>query len=93
MQLDGTCRKDDTTRRMNRWPNCDTSLYKQLVTFIVCSNVGIEYSSLLNIFSSDIHTLLEAEKSIHVGKNRFLELFIVPRNRRATLASFIVMFM
>jgi len=40
-----------------------------------------------------IHVLLESEKEIQKGKNRFLELFRVPRNRRATLASFIVMFM
>ncbi|CAL1708153.1 unnamed protein product [Somion occarium] len=40
-----------------------------------------------------IHTLLEAEKEITTGRNRFLELFTVPRNRRATLASLIVMFM
>ncbi|KAK7472875.1 hypothetical protein VKT23_000983 [Stygiomarasmius scandens] len=40
-----------------------------------------------------IHVLLEAEKGISANRNRFLELFTVPRNRRATLASFIVMFM
>lgn len=40
-----------------------------------------------------IHVLLEAEKEISQGHNLFLELFTVPRNRRATLASFIVMFM
>ncbi|KAL0956130.1 hypothetical protein HGRIS_002296 [Hohenbuehelia grisea] len=40
-----------------------------------------------------IHVLLEAEAEIQRGKNRFLELFVVPRNRRATLASLIVMFM
>ncbi|KAJ3713395.1 hypothetical protein F5878DRAFT_396322 [Lentinula raphanica] len=40
-----------------------------------------------------IHVLLEAEKGIMLNRNRFLELFTVPRNRRATLASFIVMFM
>ncbi|KAJ3759665.1 hypothetical protein EV360DRAFT_81916 [Lentinula raphanica] len=38
-----------------------------------------------------IHVLLEAEKGIMLNRNRFLELFTVPRNRRATLASFIVM--
>ncbi|KAJ7616321.1 hypothetical protein DFH06DRAFT_1365471 [Mycena polygramma] len=38
--------------------------------------------------------LLEQEEALkqHHG-NRFLELFTIPRNRRATLASFIVMFM
>ncbi|KAL6300612.1 hypothetical protein BKA93DRAFT_828919 [Sparassis latifolia] len=40
-----------------------------------------------------IHVLLEAEEQIMGGRNRFLELFTEPRNRRATLASFIVMFM
>ncbi|KAJ8696572.1 hypothetical protein PTI98_006432 [Pleurotus ostreatus] len=40
-----------------------------------------------------IHVLLEAEREISQGKNRFLELFVVPRNRRATLASLIVMFL
>ncbi|THV06802.1 hypothetical protein K435DRAFT_644602 [Dendrothele bispora CBS 962.96] len=40
-----------------------------------------------------IHVLLEAEKGISADRNRFLELFTVPRNRRAALASFIVMFM
>ncbi|KAF5386171.1 hypothetical protein D9615_002387 [Tricholomella constricta] len=40
-----------------------------------------------------IHVLLEAEKEIQRGRFHFFELFTVPRNRRATLASFIVMFM
>ena len=39
-----------------------------------------------------IHVLLEAEESINRG-HRFVELFTIPRNRRAALASFIVMFM
>ncbi|KAF9008009.1 hypothetical protein BDQ17DRAFT_1388925 [Cyathus striatus] len=39
-----------------------------------------------------MHILLEEEKKIQRNRNRFLELFTVPRNRRATLASFIVMF-
>jgi len=60
------------------------------------------YASLLRLRHSDIqaardlyyiHTLLEAEKEISEGRNRFIELFTVPRNRRAALASFIVMFM
>jgi len=37
--------------------------------------------------------LLEAEKDIIRGRNRYLELFTVPRNRRAAQASLIVMFM
>ncbi|THV01101.1 hypothetical protein K435DRAFT_718319 [Dendrothele bispora CBS 962.96] len=40
-----------------------------------------------------MHVLLEAEKDISKERNKFFELFTVPRNRRATLASFIVMFM
>ncbi|KAI0037114.1 hypothetical protein K488DRAFT_81345 [Vararia minispora EC-137] len=40
-----------------------------------------------------IHVFVEAEKEIDTGHNRFFELFTVPRNRRATVASLIVMFM
>ncbi|RPD60523.1 hypothetical protein L226DRAFT_570024 [Lentinus tigrinus ALCF2SS1-7] len=41
-----------------------------------------------------IHVLLEAEREVNKrAPNRFLELFTVPRNRRATLASSILMFM
>ncbi|KAI0768833.1 hypothetical protein BD413DRAFT_96037 [Trametes elegans] len=40
-----------------------------------------------------IQVLLDAEEEIKSGRNLFLELFTVPRNRRATLASTIVMFM
>ncbi|KAK7685296.1 hypothetical protein QCA50_011659 [Cerrena zonata] len=40
-----------------------------------------------------IHVLLEAEKGISTGRNRIVELFTVPRNRRALQASTIVMFM
>jgi hypothetical protein len=36
---------------------------------------------------------LEVEKETTRGRNRFLELFTIPRNRRATLAASIVMFM
>ncbi|KAF9467283.1 hypothetical protein BDZ94DRAFT_1156013 [Collybia nuda] len=39
-----------------------------------------------------IHVLLEAEKEIRRDRSPFLELFTVPRNRRAAMASFIVMF-
>ena len=41
----------------------------------------------------DIHALLEAEDQLTRGRNRVAEVFTVPRNRRAALASFIVMFM
>ena len=41
----------------------------------------------------DIHILLEAEEFMNRGHNRYIELFSIPRNRRAALASFIVMFM
>ncbi|KIK68223.1 hypothetical protein GYMLUDRAFT_91786 [Collybiopsis luxurians FD-317 M1] len=40
-----------------------------------------------------IHVLLEAENDIIRNRSKFLELFSVPRNRRAALASFVVMFM
>ncbi|KAH9983618.1 hypothetical protein BJV74DRAFT_776813 [Russula compacta] len=40
-----------------------------------------------------IHVLLEAEKELTRGRNRYLELFTIPRNRRASLASFVVMIM
>ncbi|KZT29044.1 hypothetical protein NEOLEDRAFT_1057552 [Neolentinus lepideus HHB14362 ss-1] len=40
-----------------------------------------------------IHVLLEAEKEVETGRFRYLELFSVARNRRAALASWIVMFM
>ncbi|KAI0696760.1 hypothetical protein C8T65DRAFT_663212 [Cerioporus squamosus] len=41
-----------------------------------------------------IHVLLEEENKVSKStQNKFLELFTVPRNRRATLASAIVMFM
>ncbi|KAH9935571.1 uncharacterized protein B0H18DRAFT_976314 [Fomitopsis serialis] len=60
------------------------------------------YDSLLRLRNSPlqaardlyyIHVQLEAEAESFAGRNRFLELFTVPRNRRATLAAFIVMFM
>ena len=40
-----------------------------------------------------IHVLLVEEEAITRSRNLFLELFTIPRNRRASLASFIVMFM
>ncbi|KAL2002592.1 hypothetical protein VTN02DRAFT_6446 [Thermoascus thermophilus] len=40
-----------------------------------------------------IHTLLEAESNMKLGQNKILELITVPRNRRALIASEIVMFM
>ncbi|EKM57086.1 uncharacterized protein PHACADRAFT_160624 [Phanerochaete carnosa HHB-10118-sp] len=40
-----------------------------------------------------IHTLLEAEKAFETGQSGFVQLFTVPRNRRAALASVTVMFM
>lgn len=40
-----------------------------------------------------MHTLLEVESNIKIGKNKLLELITVPRNRRALVASEIVMFM
>lgn len=40
-----------------------------------------------------MHTLLEAESHMRLGQNKVLELLNVPRNRRALIASEIVMFM
>lgn len=40
-----------------------------------------------------MHTLLEAENSMKLGQNKLLELIAVPRNRRAMIASELVMFM
>ncbi|KIJ49381.1 hypothetical protein M422DRAFT_204616 [Sphaerobolus stellatus SS14] len=40
-----------------------------------------------------IHTLLEAEAEINRNRNLIWEMFVIPRNRRAALGSFIVMFM
>ena len=40
-----------------------------------------------------MHTLLEAETGMTLGQNKIKELITVPRNRRAMLASEIVMFM
>jgi hypothetical protein len=41
----------------------------------------------------DMNVLLEIEKESERHGSKFLELFTIPRNRRATLASFIVMFL
>ena len=49
------------------------------------------YISLTDL-NLDIHVLLEAESSLN-RRNRALELFTIPRNRRASQAAFIVMFM
>jgi hypothetical protein len=38
-------------------------------------------------------TLLNAEQNLQSGRNLFKELFTVPRNRRATQAASLVMFM
>jgi len=60
------------------------------------------YESLLRLRGHDIlaardlfyiHTLLEAEKEITRSRNLIKEMFTIPRNRRAALGSFIVMFM
>ncbi|KAI6145809.1 hypothetical protein BKA82DRAFT_26914 [Pisolithus tinctorius] len=39
-----------------------------------------------------IHILLEAENEMKKGRNRVVEMFTIPRNRNAALASWIVMF-
>ncbi|TCD66565.1 hypothetical protein EIP91_001233 [Steccherinum ochraceum] len=60
------------------------------------------YESLLRLRNSPlqaardlyyIHTLLKVEEDMARGHSRVVELFTVPRNRRAALASAIVMFM
>ena len=60
------------------------------------------YKSMLRLRATPIqatrdifymNALLEAESDIQKGRNLFLELFRVPRNRRATQASTLVMFM
>ncbi|KAL8818719.1 MAG: hypothetical protein Q9223_002714 [Gallowayella weberi] len=40
-----------------------------------------------------MHTLLEAENDIKNGRNRFIEIIAVPRNRRAMIASELLMFL
>lgn len=40
-----------------------------------------------------MHKGLEAENSIVIGQNKIFELVTVPRNRRAMIASELVMFM
>lgn len=40
-----------------------------------------------------IDALIKEEELLHTGKNRFVEMFSIGRNRRAALASGIVMFM
>ncbi|KAF8549821.1 hypothetical protein OG21DRAFT_1514773 [Imleria badia] len=39
-----------------------------------------------------IHVLLEAENEMKSGRNRVVEMFTIPRNRNAALASWVVMF-
>jgi MFS family permease len=39
-----------------------------------------------------IHLLLEAENEMKKGRNRLVEMFTIPRNRNAALASWVVMF-
>ncbi|KIK16588.1 hypothetical protein PISMIDRAFT_113068 [Pisolithus microcarpus 441] len=39
-----------------------------------------------------IHILLEAENEMKKGRNRVVEMFTIPRNRNAAIASWIVMF-
>ena len=69
-----------------------TARSRPLVTSTVSTEGFVTRTPVLT-FPSDIHVQLEAEAETFEGRNRFIELFTVPRNRRATLASFIVMFM
>jgi Sugar (and other) transporter len=57
--------------------------------FLTCHPVNV----LTPYPTKDIHVLLEEEKLVTRNRNLALELFTVPRNRRAALASFIVMYM
>lgn len=75
-----------------RWHVCATDLSKRLAIYIVRDFLLSERHTI-NAPLQDIHVLLEAEKEIQRDHHRFIELFTVPRNRRATLASLIVMFM
>lgn len=62
-------------------------------TFLLLVYIDVQFTHLI-IPHTDIHVLLEAEKEVNLKtRNKFLELFTIPRNRRATLASSIVMFM
>lgn len=40
-----------------------------------------------------MHTLLEVENDVMHGRNKFIEIIAVPRNRRAMVASELVMFL
>jgi hypothetical protein len=61
---------------------------------LFCTCFTTPQSTRIYPITIDIHVLLEAESEVKPnGKFRIMELFTVPRNRRAALASFIVMFM
>lgn len=76
----------------SHWSDSAVTLSKPPEISTVCLSHFLFAQSLIRR-SSDIHVLLEAEIELTRGRNRYLELFSVPRNRRASLASFIVMFM
>ena len=92
----GSSNEGNTTKHTNRSLVWEIIRSKQHATSIV-SPIQSHCVSLSLLTPThdiiDIHVLLEAEESISRGRNRYLELFTIPRNRRASLASFIVMFM
>ncbi|KAG5361084.1 putative metabolite transport protein [Yarrowia sp. C11] len=70
--------------------------------YLARGEIRKSFESMREIRHSDVqaardtfyaHVLLVEETEMKKGKNRFVELFTVPRNRRAAWASFIVMFM
>ena len=87
----GTYPKDVTTKPSSRWCGYASTPFKPRAIFIVCAATDVIRCQAYRY--ADIHVLLETEKSIQRDRKPFFELFTVPRNRRATLASFIVMFM
>ena len=90
--LVGCCLRVATRMRTSPSSASVTALSRPLVTSTVSTEGFVTRTPVLT-FPSDIHVQLEAEAETFEGRNRFIELFTVPRNRRATLASFIVMFM
>ena len=80
--------------RSSRFAACGIPTCKRLEISTVRSQV-VSYSRYAHVcILTDIHVLLQAEEQVNKStRNKFFELFTVPRNRRATLASSIVMFM
>ncbi len=90
--LVGSSPRVDTRKRISRWRGSAVTLSRRPAIFIVSLFFPVLVAAGSHP-SSDIHVLLETEKELTRGRNRYLELFTVPRNRRAALGSFVVMFM